>query len=62
MVTKNKICGIIIMWIQKGDIKMIKKIIVFILAVLLLYGLLQLCNPYIVTDKVLKQIQQEEEL
>lgn len=41
---------------------MIKKIIIFILAVLLAYGLLQLCNPYRVPDKVLKQIQQEEEL
>lgn len=41
---------------------MIKKIIIFILAVLLLYGLFQLCNPYKIPDKVLKQIQQEEEL
>lgn len=41
---------------------MIKKFIIFILAVLLLYGLLQLYNPYKLPDKVLKQIQQEEEL
>lgn len=41
---------------------MIKKIIVFILAGLLFYGLLQLCNPYRISDKILKQIQQEEEL
>lgn len=41
---------------------MIKKIIIFILAVLLLYGLLQICNPYKLSDKILKQIQQEEEL
>lgn len=41
---------------------MIKKIIIFILAALLVYGLSQLCNPYRISDKVLKQIQQEEEL